>query len=268
MHVLSNTGFEDGCETYVKSKFLQIHFLVARWSGIIDILLLLEKLSMSREHFLDELSDDFPPRTIYSYDETARYNAERLALIDAVLDGSFEKYECKVKDSEFSYKITADAVFDLEVVYKDESWKKSFSYVTEAFEIAESAYRFFVVVPRVLDEGEVLLANEKNYPVDAESRQMHDHCDDEPVEVFHTPELDFKGQYIHAKVFRCLDSTYLLTIVHVSSEKGMQPLLDRYYGDVELAKLLAVGYLNLFDRAEYPIRMHETYKKVYIRVTH
>jgi hypothetical protein len=223
---------------------------------------------MSREEFLDELSNEFPPVDIYSYDEAVRYSEERLALMDAVLDGSFDKYECTVKVSEFSYKITADEIFHLEVAYKEDGWKKSFPYITDAFEIGESAYRFFVVVPRVLDEGEVLLADEKNYLVDAESRQVHDHCDDQPVEVFHTPELDFKGQYIHAKVFRCSDSTYLLTIVHVSREKGMQPLLDRYYGDIELAKLLAVGYLNLFDRAEYPLPMHETYKKVYIRVTH
>lgn len=222
---------------------------------------------MSREHFLDELSDDFPPRTIYSYDETVRYNVERLALIDAVLDGSFEKYECNVQESEFSYTIIADAVFDLEVVYKGEAWKKSFSYVTEAFEIAESAYRFFVVVPRVLDEGEVLLANEKNYPVDAESRQMYDHCDDEELEISKTPELVFEGQYIHAKVFRRSDSMYLLTVVHASKEVGLQPLLDRFYGDIELAKLLALGYMSLFDRAD-PLPMHEAYKRVYMRVIH
>lgn len=223
---------------------------------------------MLREHFLDELSDDFPPRTIYSYDETVRYSAERLALIDAVLDGSFGKYECNVQESEFSYTITADAVFDLEVVYKGEAWKKSFPYVTEAFEIAESAYRFFVVVPRVLDEGEVLLANEEKYPVDAESRLKYDHCDGEELEICKTPELVLEGRYLHAKIFRRSDSMYLLTVAHAGKEVGLQPLLDRFYGDIDLAKLLAFGYLNLFDQAEYPLPMHETYKRVYRRVIH
>lgn len=223
---------------------------------------------MSREHFLDELSGEFPPVNIYSFDEAARYNDERLALMDAVLDGSFEQYECTLKESQFSYKITADKIFHLEVTYKDDLWTKSFPYVTDAFEIGESAYRFFVVVPRVLDEGEVLLASERNVQVDAESRQRHDHCEDQPVEIFHTPELNFKGHYVHAKVFRCSDSTYLLTIVHVKKGKAVQPLLDRFYGDIELAKLLALGYLKIFDQAECPRPMLETYKYVYLRVTH
>lgn len=112
---------------------------------------------MAQQEFLNELSDEFPPLHIYSYDENFRYETERLRLMDEVLEGTFETYSRVETQFGFRYTIIADAVFELEVAYKDNVWKKSFDYIAEAFDIAEAAYRFFIVMPRVLDEGEIVI---------------------------------------------------------------------------------------------------------------
>jgi hypothetical protein len=221
---------------------------------------------MAREEFLDELSDDFPSQRIYSYDENFRYETERRLLMDAVLEGTFEEYERNVKESDFGYKITANAEFLLEVTYKEDTWQKSFPYIAQAFDIAEAAYRFFVVVPRVLDEGEVLLSNEANYPIDAESHEMHDHClgDDrlKPVERISC----VKGDFLSATVFRCTDGTYMLNITHRRAGKYSE-LLDKNFTDADFAKVIANKSLEVFDQEviELPLDMYEF---VYAKVIH
>jgi hypothetical protein len=225
---------------------------------------------MPREEFLEELSDDFPSQRIYSYDENFRYETERRLLMDAVLEGTFEEYECNVKESEFGYKITADADFLLEVRYKGDKWQKSFPYIAQAFDIAEAAYRFFVVVPRVLDESEVLLSNEANYPIDAESHEMHDHCleDDrpKPVELIYPPQLRLKGDFLSATVFRCTDGTYMLNIIHRRAGKSSE-LLDENLTDPDFAEVIANKYLEVFDQ-EVIAPLDDMYEYVYAKVTH
>ncbi len=108
---------------------------------------------MSQQKILDELSDEFPPLYVYSDDENLRFLSERLWLMDEVLEGTFETYSRVENKDEFRYTIWADAVFELEVAYKDNVWKKNFDYIAEAFDIAEAAYRFFIVLPRALDQG-------------------------------------------------------------------------------------------------------------------
>ena len=227
---------------------------------------------MAREEFLDELSDDFPPQRIYSYDESFRYDTERRALMDAVLDGTFEKYECAVQESDFSYRITADSVFTLEVKYKEESWKKNFQYVADAFDIAEAAYRFFVVVPRVLDEGEVLLAAERGLSVDQESRELHDHCEQthelEELEVITPPHFRAKGHFLVSTVFRCKHGDFVVTVTHLRPGATKFTLLDEVYSDAGFAELIAAGYVTYFDRETCPGPSDEVYKEVYKRVTH
>jgi hypothetical protein len=225
---------------------------------------------MAREEFLDELSDDFPSQRIYSYDENFRYETERRLLMDAVLEGTFEEYECNVKESDFGYKITADADFLLEVRYKEENWKKSFPYIAQAFDIAEAAYRFFVVVPRVLDEGEVLLSNEKKYPIDPESYEMHDHCLDDdrpkPVERIYPPYLRLRGDFLSATVFRCTDGTYMLNIIHRRAGKYSE-LLDKSFTDADFAEVIANKYLEVFDQ-EAIVPPDDMYECVYAKITH
>ncbi|WP_313706650.1 hypothetical protein [Massilia sp.] len=227
---------------------------------------------MAREEFLDELSDDFPCQRIYSYDESFRYETERRAIMDAVLDGTFEKYECAVKESEFSYKITADAVFSLEVKYKEDSWKKDFKYVAEAFDIGEAAYRFFIVVPRVLDEGEVLLAAERGLAVDQESRGKHDHCEQiqelEEIKVITPPHYRTKGRFLVSTVFLCKDGRYAVSVIHLQPGARRFALLDAVYTDVGFAELIAVGYVTHFDLETCPGPFDEVYQEVYRRVTH
>lgn len=142
---------------------------------------------MAQQEFLDELSDEFPPLQIYSFDENFRYETERLRLMDEVLEGTFETYSRVESEFGFRYTIIADAAFELEVAYKDNIWRKSFSYIAEAFDIAEAAYRFLIVVPRVLDEGEVVIANEDAYQVDEESRRLNDHCEDQSPQLSRYP---------------------------------------------------------------------------------
>jgi len=227
---------------------------------------------MAREEFLDELSDDFPCKRIYSYDESFRYDTVRRELMDAVLDGTFEKYECAVKESEFSYEIAADSNFVLEVKYKEDRWQKTFSYVAEAFDIGEAAFRFFVVVPRVLDEGEVLLAAERGLIVDQESREKHDHCEQtqapEEIELIAPPIYRAKGHFLISSVFLCRDGRYVLTVTHLSPGARKYTLLDEVYTDGEFAELIAAGYVAHFDRETCPGPFDEVYQEVYKRVTH
>jgi len=225
---------------------------------------------MAREEFLDELSDDFPSQRIYSYDENFRYEADRRLLMDAVLEGTFEEYEYNVEESDFSYKITADADFRLEVRYKEEKWKKSFPYIAQAFDIAEAAYRFFVVVPRVLAEGEVLLSNEQSYSIDPESHEMHDHCLDAdrpmPVDFIYPPYLRVKGDSLSATVFRCTDGTYILYIIRSQLGKYSE-LLNKNFTDAGFAEAVANKYLEVFDRGAI-VTPGDAYEYVYARVTH
>lgn len=227
---------------------------------------------MARKEFLDELSDDFPCKRIYSYDESFRYDTVRRELMDAVLDGAFEKYECVVKESEFSYTITADSNFVLEVKYKEDRWEKTFSYVAGAFDIGEAAFRFFIVVPRVLDEGEVLLAAERGLTADQESREKHDHCEQtqaaEEIELIAPPVYRMKGYFLISSVFLCRDGRYVLTVTHLSLGARKYTLLDKVYTDGEFAELIAAGYVAHFDREICPRPFDEVYQEVYKRVTH
>jgi hypothetical protein len=227
---------------------------------------------MAREEFLDELSDQFPSQAIYSYDETFRYDTDRLALMDSVLDGSFDKYECNVTDCNFRYEITAGAVFHLEVAYNDDVWKKSFSYITEAFEIGEAAYRFFIAVPRALDEGEVLLSNEEKYPIQKESYLTHDHCLDDdvgkPSEIILPPCFRAKGEYVSASLFLCTNDSYLLSIIHMCPAGKHRNLLEASFTDEDFAKLIAEAYVENFDREVCPGLLDEVYQHVYKCVTH
>ena len=227
---------------------------------------------MAREEFLDELSDDFPCKRIYSFDESFRYDTVRRELMDAVLDGTFEMYECAVKESEFSYKITADENFVLEVKYKEDRWGKIFSYVAEAFDIGEAAFRFFVVVPRVLDEGEVLLAAERGLTVNQESREKHDHCEQthvlEEIEIIALPIYRAKGHFLNSSVFLCRDNRYVLTVTHLSPGARKYTLLNEVYTDCDFAELIAAGYVAYFDWETCPGPFDEVYQEVYKRVTH
>jgi hypothetical protein len=236
------------------------------------ILLLLQRFIMAREEFLDELSDQFPSQAIYSYDETFRYDTDRLALMDSVLDGSFDKYECNVPACNFRYEITADAVFHLKVAYNDNVWKKTFSYITEAFEIGEAAYRFFIAVPRAMSEGEALSANEEKHPIEKESYLTHDHCLDnnaaEQAEIIFPPCFRAKGKYVHASVFLCTDDSYLLSIIHICPAGKHRNLLEVFFTDEDFAKLIAKAYLENFDREVCPSPLDEVYQHVYRCVTH
>jgi hypothetical protein len=66
---------------------------------------------MVRRDFLEELTPNFPPKTIYSYDENYQYHADRQMLMDEVLVGTFNSFLRKLKEPAFSYKITADEKF-------------------------------------------------------------------------------------------------------------------------------------------------------------
>lgn len=208
---------------------------------------------MAREEFLDELSDDFPPQRIYSHDETVRYFTERRELMDAVLEGTFETYECAVKECGFRYKISADADFELEVSYKDETWRKTFPYIAEAFDIAEAAYRFFIVVPRVLDEAEALRSYIPSNP-------------NKPAELIVPPHYRERGEYVFATIFRCTNGTYMLSIVHRRAAQQTE-LLDKYFTDADFAELIANKYLEIFDQKVIG-PPDDIYNDVYAKVTH
>ena len=225
-----------------------------------------------REKFLDELTPNFPPKKIYSYDENMRYTYERKALMDAVLAGTFEEYVREVEEAKFSYKITADANFCLEVSAEGERWTKAFDYIAEAFDIAEAAYRFFIVMPRTLDEGEVLLKAERDSEVDRESRDRHDHCDDQgeqgKVEIIMPPHFTAQGVAIKATVYLCTDGSYILNVAHFMLGRAKRRLLDQFYSDPDFAALLAAEYVRQCDTTDFLGIEEEIYQRVYNRVTH
>ncbi len=139
-----------------EASFQKIRFLIIPGGGSIATPSNLQ-IEMAQQEFFDELSDEFPPLHIYSCDESFHYETERLRLMDEVLDGTFETYSRVETQFDFRYTIIADASFELEVAYKDNIWIKSFVYIAEAFDTAEAAYRFLIVMPRVLDEGETVV---------------------------------------------------------------------------------------------------------------
>lgn len=225
---------------------------------------------MPREEFLEELTPNFPPKEAYSYDENARYTCERQKLMDEVLLGTFESYILNVEYAKFSYKITADEKFCLEVMAEGERWTRMFDYITDAFEIGEAAYRFFVAMPRALDEGEVLLKAERGLQVDHESREKHDHCEDEqtkPVEIINPFHFSTQGQYVKATVSLCSDGGFILSVIHVCKSSWRRRLLDQFYSDPDLAQLLAEGYVKHADTAS-PGLEEELYKLVYLSIMH
>lgn len=227
---------------------------------------------MVREGFLEELTDNFPPKNIYSYDEDFRYAYDRKLLMDKVLLGTFESYVRYVEDSKFSYKITVDEKFCLEVEAEGERWTKTFEYITDAFEIGEAAYRFFIVVPRALDEGEVLLKAERDLQIDRESYEMHDHCEDHvesnKVQIIMPPNFTAQGATIKATVYLCTDGSYILSVAHTIPSRKKRRLLDQIYSDPDFAALLAAEYVRQCDAAEFLGIEEEIYQRVYRRVTH
>lgn len=225
---------------------------------------------MPREEFLEELTPGFPPKNIYSYDEEVRYRYDRQMLMDEVLFGTFELYVRHVEEKKFSYKITADEKFHLEVVAEGESWTRIFDYVTDAFEIGEAAYRFFIVMPRALDEGEVLLKAERGLQVDQESRDKHDHCEDQQtksVEIINRFQFSAQGQYVKATVSLCANGGFILSVTHSRNGRSRRRLLDLFYSDPDLAQLLAKGYVKHAD-TEWPGTEEDLYKQVYLSVMH
>lgn len=225
---------------------------------------------MPREEMLDELTDNFPCKRIYSFDEQFRYDTDRAMLMDEVLEGTFETYIRVEAEMKFSYKITGTDVFNLEVMYNEYVWKKKFDYVTDAFEIGEAAYRLLIVYPRVMEGGEVLHKKEVESTLDMGRCELHDHCLDEAeaVEILRPPRLVLKGKYIKVTVFRCSDETFLLSVVHTSDVNKQESVLDRFFADFELAELIARGYLRCVDLAEFPDQLDNTYERVHFSSVH
>lgn len=226
---------------------------------------------MPREEMLDELTDNFPCKRMYNFDEQFRYDTDRAALMDEVLDGTFETYVRVEAGMNFSYKIIGTNVFDLEVMYDGYVWKKKFDYVTDAFEIGEAAYRLLIVYPRVMEDGKVLHEKEVGLHLDTDCYELHDHCLDvetEVVGILRPPRLVLKGKHIEATIFRCSDETFLLSVVHASVVNRHQPVLDRFFADFELAELVARGYLRCVDLAEFPGELENTYERVYFSLMH
>lgn len=227
---------------------------------------------MKREEFLDELTDDFPPQAIYSFDEKFRYDLERARLLEEVLIGIFEKYERIEAGGEFRYTIVADAKFHLEVAGEGEIWTKTFEDFADAFDIAEAAYRFFIVMPRVLTEGEHPLISEKDMPIDPESYEMHDHMqghgEQNKVEIIMPPNFTAQGATIKATVYFCTDGSYILTVAHIIPGRKKRRLLDQFYSDPDFAALLAAEYVKQCDTTEFLGIEEEIYQRVYSRVTH
>lgn len=227
---------------------------------------------MKREEFLDELTDNFPPLAIYSFDEKFRYDSERARLLEEVLTGAFEKYERIESGGEFRYTIVADSEFTLEVAGEGEVWTKTFEYIAEAFDIAEAAYRFFIVMPRVLTEGDHALISEKDLPIDEESYEMHDHCEghgeQKQVDIIMPPNFTAQGAYIKATVYICTDGSYILSVVQFIPGRAKRRLLDKFYSDPEFAALIAAEYVRQCDTTEFLGIEEEIYEKVYSRVTH
>lgn len=226
---------------------------------------------MPREEMLDELTDDFPCKRIYKFDEQFRYDTDRAVLMDKVLDGTFEAYVRVEIELNFSYKIIGDEKFVLEVMYEGYVWTKAFDYITDAFEIGEAAYRLLIVYPRIMEEGEVLQEKDAGSTLDVGCYELHDHCLDEEkeeVEILRPPRHVLKGRHIEATIFRCSDGTFLLSVVHKSDVIKHESVLDRFFAYFELAELIAQGYLRCVDLAEFPSQLDETYNLVYLRSMH
>lgn len=224
---------------------------------------------MPREEMLDELSEGFPDKELYNFDEQVRYDIDRALLLDRVLEGSFESYERVESVANFSYKITGDAKFTLEVFYDDYSWKRSYDYIVDAFEIGEAAYRLLVAFPRVQEAGAILREQEMITNVDPEFYEEHDHMLEEggkkAVELIHPPHKRIRGFYVMAIVYLCNDGNYLLTVTHSEDRKTSFPILDVFYSDPDLAVLIARGYIKHVDTATFP-HPDEAYRRVYMRV--
>jgi hypothetical protein len=226
---------------------------------------------MPREEMLNELTDDFPSKHIYNFDEQFRYDTDRIALMDKVLEGTFETYVRVEAEMKFSYEIIGCKKFDLEVRHDGFTWKKTFDYVTDAFEIGEAAYRLLIVYPRVMQDGEVLHEREVGAAMDVKCYELHDHClveEDDEIEILNPPRRVLKGKYIEAKIFACSDGNFLLSVVHISNVDNQESLLDQFFTYFELAELIAHGYLQCVDFIEFPRQLDETYKCVYLRSIH
>jgi hypothetical protein len=228
--------------------------------------------AVPHEGFLEELTPDFPPAHIYSYDENVRYTCERQTLMDEVLEGTFESFVREVREAGFSYRITADEYFSLEVAAGGQRWTRTFGYITEAFDIAEAAYRFFIVMPRVLDEGGVLLEAERKLQAGKESRAMHDHCEGQtgsrPSGTIVLPGFTAQGATARATVRLCTDGSCILGIEHLVPEPAKRRLPDRFYADPDFAALIAAEYVRQCDTAGFTGTDDEIYRRVYSRVTH
>jgi hypothetical protein len=226
---------------------------------------------MPREEMLDELTDIFPCKRIYNFDEQFRYDTDRALLMDEVLEGTFEAYVRVEKFLNFSYRIIGEIKFNLEVMYKGHVWTKAFDYVTDAFEIGEAAYRLLIVYPRVMEEGEVLHEKEVGSTLDVGCYELHRHCLDDKkgaVEILCPPRLVLKGKHIEAIISRCSDGNFLLNVVHTSDVNMHESVLDRSFAYFELAELIARGYLQCADLAKFPSQLHTTYNLVRLRSMH
>jgi len=226
---------------------------------------------MPREKMLDELTDDFPCKRIYNFDEQFRYDTDRFILMDKVLEGTFENYVRVEAEMKFSYEIIGCAKFDLEVRYEGAVWKKTFDYITDAFEIGEAAYRLLIVYPRIMADGEILCENEVGFSIDVACYEVHDHClveEDEEIDILNPPKLALKGKYVEAKIFGCSNGNSFLSIVHTSDVNNQKSVLDQFFPYFELAELIARGYLQYVDLAEFPSQLDETYNRVHLRSMH
>jgi hypothetical protein len=127
-------------------------------------------------------------------------------------------------------------------------------------------------MPRVLDEGEVLLKAERDLVVDHESRDKHVHCDyqdeQKKVEIIMPPNFAAQGAAIKATVYLCTDGSYLLTVAHLIPGRKKRRLLDQFYLDPDFAALLAAEYVRQCDTTEFLGIEEEIYQRVYRRVTH
>lgn len=226
---------------------------------------------MPREEMLDELTDNFPCKRIYNFDEQFRYDTDRALLMDKVLDGVFESYARLEAELNFSYKIIGDIKFSLEVIYEGHVWTKDFDYITDAFEIGEAAYRLLVAYPRVMEEGELLHEKEAGLTVDVVCYELHDHCLDEEKEAFEIllpPRLALKGMHIQATIFGCSDGNFLLSVVHINEFNMHESVLDQFFPYFELAELIAQSYLRCVDLAKFPNQLDKTYNMIHLRSMH
>jgi len=112
-----------------------------------------------------------------------------------------------------------------------------------------------------------------------ESYELHDHCQDAEndhcqdaeimtAKIIEPPELSTQGNYLQTSIHLCTNGNFLLSIVHLDKLVGKRLLLNHFYTDIDLANLIAKGYIEWFDRAKYPDSLLSTYRQVYFRVTH